>query len=77
MKLLIHAASAAVLVALLVAGPLTRVASAQGIKTGVLTCQVAAGFGWIVGSTRTMDCKFLPGQGHSEEYTGTLSQNRT
>jgi len=74
MKPLIRAASAAVLIVLLLAGPLTRVASAQGIKTGVLTCQVASGFGWILGSTRTLECRYLPGQGHSEEYTGTLTK---
>jgi hypothetical protein len=74
MKPLIRVASAALLLALLLTGPLSRPAAAQGVKTGILTCQVAAGFGWILGSTRTMECKFLSGQGHSEEYTGTLSK---
>ncbi|HEV3109641.1 MAG TPA: DUF992 domain-containing protein [Candidatus Binataceae bacterium] len=59
---------------MLQAGPLVSAASAQGVKTGLLTCQVASGFGWIIGSTRTMQCKFSPGHGHIEEYNGTISK---
>ncbi len=68
------AALAAIFAALLVAGPMAETARAQGVKTGVLTCQVASGFGWIIGSTRTMECKYAPGQGHTEDYTGTISK---
>jgi len=64
----------AILVALLAVGLLTSPAAAQGIKTGVLACRVASGFGWILGSTRTMECKYAPGQGHREDYTGTISK---
>jgi hypothetical protein len=64
----------AIFVALLAAGMGTSPALAQGIKTGVLTCQVASGFGWVLGSTRTMECKYAPGQGHREDYTGTISK---
>jgi hypothetical protein len=75
MRTIIRAAAAtAIFSALLLIGPLSIPARADGVKTGVLTCQVASGFGWILGSTRTMECKFLPGHGHSEEYTGTLSK---
>ena len=70
----IRLALAAIFIGLLQAGPLTPKASAQGVKTGVLTCEVAPGFGWILGSTRTMQCKFAPGQGHTEEYNGTISK---
>jgi hypothetical protein len=70
----IRAALVAIFIGLLQAGPLAPAASAQGVKTGVLTCQVASGFGWVIGSTRTMQCKFAHGQGHVEEYTGTMSK---
>jgi hypothetical protein len=73
-KFLIRAALAAIFIGLLQAGPLASAASAQGVKTGLLTCEVASGFGWIIGSTRTMQCEFAPGQGHTEEYTGTISK---
>jgi hypothetical protein len=71
---LIRAALAAIFGGLIGAGALAETASAEGVKTGVLTCQVASGFGWIVGSTRIMECKYAPGEGHTEEYTGTISK---
>jgi Protein of unknown function (DUF992) len=70
----IRAALVAIFIGLLQAGPLAPSASAQGVKTGLLSCEVAGGFGWIFGSTRTMQCKYAPGQGHLEEYTGTMSK---
>src|SRR5215469_7665908 len=48
-------------------------ASAEGINTGLLRCHVARGFGWIIGSTRTMDCHFQPANGPVEDYTGSVS----
>jgi Protein of unknown function (DUF992) len=59
---------------LLLSGPFAGAASAQGVKTGLLTCRVASGFGWILGSTRTMECKYAPGSGHTEDYSGTISK---
>lgn len=70
----IRAALAAIFIGLLQAGPLVPAAAAQGVKTGLLTCQVAAGWGWVIGSTRTMDCQYWPGGGHAEEYTGSISK---
>jgi hypothetical protein len=49
-------------------------ASASGVQAGVLTCRVASGFGWIIGSTRTMECKYHPSQGGDEEYLGNISR---
>jgi hypothetical protein len=73
-KLWNRAALAAIFIGLFQAGPWASAASAQGVKTGLLTCDVASGFGWIIGSTRTMQCKYFPGSGHTEEYTGTISK---
>jgi Protein of unknown function (DUF992) len=77
MKALIRAAIAALCVGLLQTAAFAPAASAQNgmsIKTGVLTCQVASGFGYIIGSTRTLNCTYLPGNGHEEDYTGTISK---
>src|SRR5690348_7031045 len=46
---------------------------AESINTGLLTCHVASGFGWILGSTRTLDCHFEPANGQKEDYTGSVS----
>jgi hypothetical protein len=48
--------------------------SAADVQAGVLICQVASGFGWIIGSTRTMECKYHPNEGADEEYLGSLSR---
>ena len=37
---------------------LSTPAQAQGIKVGVLTCNVASGFGFIFGSSRAINCTF-------------------
>ena len=43
-------------------------------QTGLLTCQVAAGFGWFVGSSRTVQCAYQPSVGLKERYSGTISK---
>ena len=43
-------------------------------KTGLLTCHVARGFGWIVGSSRTAQCEYHPTGGTTEQYSGTISK---
>jgi hypothetical protein len=51
----------------------SSIARAQGVKAGVLTCRVAAGFGYIVGSSRIIRCTYSSKPGSSEDYLGTLS----
>src|ERR1700731_2388510 len=36
---------------------------AQGLKVGVLTCNVASGFGFMFGSSRAVNCTFSPTRG--------------
>src|SRR6266436_5157719 len=36
-------------------------AQAQGVKVGVLTCNVSSGFGFIFGSSRSINCSLSPG----------------
>jgi uncharacterized protein DUF992 len=49
-------------------------AYAQAVKAGVLTCNVAGGFGFIFGSSRAVNCTFAPGGGPPQHYTGAISK---
>jgi hypothetical protein len=42
------------------------------IRAGVLRCDVSAGIGLIVGSTRTLSCVFEPTRGRAERYQGRV-----
>jgi len=33
------------------------------VKAGVLSCDVSGGFGWIIGSVKTVNCVFTPDNG--------------
>jgi hypothetical protein len=35
-------------------------AQAQGVRAGVLTCNVSSGFGFVFGSSRALNCTFSP-----------------
>ncbi len=60
------------LVALALAAP----ARAQTtVKTGMITCHVSSGWGFVFGSTRDLRCTYTAtGGGHVENYTGTISK---
>ncbi len=60
----------------LAAGALTAAppAEAQGVRVGVLTCNVSSGFGFIFGSSRSLNCTFAPPQGKREHYTGAINR---
>ncbi len=43
------------------------------VKAGVLSCDVSGGFGWILGSSKTVSCIFTPDRpGPSEGYVGSI-----
>src|SRR5262249_10446541 len=43
------------------------------VKAGGLSCDVSGGFGWIVGSVKTVTCVFTPDNGGPREaYQGTI-----
>ena len=61
----------------LAAGALTlgSPAQAQGVKAGALTCNVAGGFGFIFGSSRSVNCTFAPvGGGPPQHYVGSIDK---
>lgn len=47
---------------------------AQAVKAGVLTCNVASGFGFIFGSSRAVNCTFSPGGGPPQHYAGAINK---
>jgi hypothetical protein len=53
--------------------PLASTAQAA-IKTGVLTCRVAAGVGLLFGSRRNVECDFRSSRGTIEKYTGRITR---
>jgi hypothetical protein len=70
-KLYIAVAAASLsLASLALAGP----ASAAGVKVGVLNCDVAGGWGFILGSSKELNCTFSPVSGATEHYTGAVSK---
>ena len=61
----------------LAAGALTlgSPAQAQGVKAGAFTCNVAGGFGFIFGSSRSVNCTFAPvGGGPPQHYVGSIDK---
>jgi hypothetical protein len=49
-------------------------AQAQAVKAGVLTCNVAGGFGFVFGSSRAVNCTFSPGGGPPQHYVGAINK---
>ena len=45
-----------------------------GVKAGMLTCQVASGWGLVFGSSKDLKCSFSPKPGVTEHYTGTIGK---
>jgi len=69
----IHLAATAAsltLAALALAAP----ADAAGVKAGVLNCDVAGGWGFVLGSSKQLHCTFSPVSGDVEHYTGAVSK---
>ena len=49
-------------------------AQAGGVKIGVLTCKVEGGAGWIIGSSKDVECKFKGTHGRVENYIGSIGK---
>jgi Protein of unknown function (DUF992) len=44
------------------------------VRIGTLSCDVAAGWGFVFGSSKSLHCVFSPGSGHPQRYSGTISK---
>ena len=50
-------------------------AGAQRVRAGVLTCDISAGIGFIIGSQKSVSCTFAPEpQGPQQVYSGSISK---
>ena len=50
-------------------------AGPAGIRIGTLDCHVSSGFGYLVGSSRRVNCDFSPSEDmEGEHYTGHISK---
>jgi hypothetical protein len=49
-------------------------AAASGIKVGVLTCHVEGGVGFIIGSSKDVECVLKGTGGRREHYSGTIGK---
>jgi Protein of unknown function (DUF992) len=49
-------------------------ASATPVQSGVLQCNVAAGAGFIIGSSKNLSCVFHRARGRPEYYAGTINR---
>jgi hypothetical protein len=47
----------------------------SGVKIGVLSCGVGGGIGYIIGSSKPVDCVYQPaGGGRAEHYNGSIGK---
>ena len=49
-------------------------AAPHGVKVGVLTCHIESGWGYILGSSKGMNCDFHPSNGERDRYVGSMSK---
>jgi hypothetical protein len=66
-RAILCAASLAVMIA-----PMQTAVAQQGVKIGALRCNVSAGLGLIITSSKEMSCLFTSARGHREHYYGTI-----
>jgi len=54
----------------------SRAGADDGVKIGILTCNVSSGWGFIVGSSKNVNCMFAPADKHEkhERYVGKISK---
>ena len=73
MKRIVFAAAAAVMAVAALSSGTPAQAQGAGVKVGVLSCNVASGWGFVFGSSRALRCTFAP-SGRVEHYSGNISK---
>jgi hypothetical protein len=71
---LLPALAGASLVAVLAVATQPVPATAAGVEAGLLTCNVASGWGFVFGSSRDVHCVYAPRPGVAEYYVGSISK---
>ena len=54
--------------------PALPVSAAQTTRVGALECDVSAGVGAVITSSKALDCWFFREDGNAEHYVGTISR---
>jgi hypothetical protein len=67
-------ATRAVLLAALGALAFGAPAHADGVKVGMLICNIDSGWGYVVGSSRRARCNFVSNTSDQERYAGSVSK---
>lgn len=67
-------AAVAVALALVFCSPALAQDQKATVRAGYLNCHVAAGFGYIFGSSRKLDCAYSLQPGYTEYYTGAITK---
>jgi len=49
-------------------------AAVQGVKVGVLTCNIDSGWGYVFGSSKDLHCRYHPNRGMDDRYVGSISK---
>lgn len=73
MKPRIPAIAVAAVLALAATGATTAAKAQGGVAAGVLSCDVASGWGFVFGSSKSLKCTYSNG-GTTEHYTGTINK---
>src|SRR5215470_9510474 len=45
-----------------------------GVTVGLLNCNVASGWGWVLGSSRNLSCVYSPTDGVPQRYVGQVKK---
>ena len=65
----------AAVAAIALTGAVGTTQAASQVKVGVLTCDVAPGIGYLIGSAKDLNCWFKPsGGGKTESYSGSIKK---
>jgi hypothetical protein len=60
--------------AILAIGAVTSAKADTTVKTGLLTCNVESGWGFVFGSSRDLKCNYSGTGGHHEHYNGHIAK---
>ncbi len=69
-KIKLATCTAALALGTVIAAP----ADAAGVKVGVLTCHIAGGWGYVLGSSKDLRCSYQPEGRPPEHYVGSISK---
>jgi hypothetical protein len=66
--------AAALVAAVGAAAPIGSASAAPGVAVGALTCNVSSGWGFVFGSSRSLNCTLAGVNGVSEHYSGNITK---